>query len=58
MEVNRMTKHLGAEEQLDKMQAPDLGHPAEETARTTWAWLEWMTGEKPGVAGTSSQPTQ
>jgi hypothetical protein len=43
MEVNRMTQHLGEEEKPDEMQAPDLGHPAEETAGTTWAWPEWMT---------------
>jgi hypothetical protein len=47
VEVNRTTQHLGAEEQPDETQAPDLGQPAEETTGTTWAWPEWMTGEQP-----------
>ena len=58
MEVNRTTKHLGAEGQLDDTQVLELGHPTEDTTRTTWAWPEWITGEQPGVVGTSSQPTQ
>jgi hypothetical protein len=58
MEVNRTTQCLGVKEQPNETQAPGLGHPVEETTGTTWAWTEWMAGEQPGVAGTSSQPTQ
>jgi hypothetical protein len=56
VEVNGMTQNLGAEEKPDEMQAPGLGQPEEEIAGTTWAWPEWMTGEQPGVVGTSNQP--
>jgi hypothetical protein len=58
VEVNGMKQHMGEEEQPDETQAPDLDHPAEETAGTTWEWPEWMTGEQPGVVGTLSHPTQ
>jgi hypothetical protein len=58
MEVNGMTQNLGAEVQPDESQAPSLGQPTEETTGTTSAWPEWLTGEKPGVVGTSNQPPQ
>jgi hypothetical protein len=47
LEVNQMTQHLGEEDQPYETQAPSLGHLAKETAGTTWAWPEWMTGKKP-----------
>jgi hypothetical protein len=58
MEVNRMTQNLGAAVQPDESQIPSLGQPTEETTGTTSAWPEWLTGEQPGVAGTSNQPPQ
>jgi hypothetical protein len=35
VEVNGMAQHLGEEEKPDEMQAPSLGHLAEETTGTT-----------------------
>jgi hypothetical protein len=58
MEVNRTTQNLGAEVKPDKSQVPSLGQPIEETTGTTSAWPEWLTGEKPGIVGTSNQPPQ
>jgi hypothetical protein len=58
LEVKETTQNMEALVQPDDSQTTISGQPTEETAANASAWLEWMMGEQPEVAGTSNQPPQ
>jgi hypothetical protein len=52
MEVNEMTKNMGATVQPDGSEVPNLGQKTEEITGTTSGWPELLIGEQSVVART------
>jgi hypothetical protein len=57
-EGNDTTQNRGSEGQSDEPQVPSFDQQTEETAGTTSAWPEWLTGKQMGIVGTSYQAPQ